>query len=225
MVRSAYLHQPLRVDRCGVVALEFALIAPAMSIFLVGLIELTNIIRVQAKLNVAAGQFAELIAGQPAVIIGATSGTATTAQSLSDMCAGAAMNMLPYNTGALQASVDSITVANTFLYVHPVTDWTTDVSCGATSYHAGQALFNYANSPRSLYTTDGAPYGSGGTPVMGYSGIVVQMRYQYANVLPRFMGTSIILTAIAVARPRSNARITCTTNANTSTPITCPANP
>ena len=225
MVHATSPRRRPHADRSGVVALEFALITPAMAIFLAGLIEMTNIIRVQAKLNVAAGQLAELVAGQPAVVIGATSGGAVMAGSLSDMCAGAAMNMLPYNTSALQASVDSVTVDNTYGSVHPDTNWTTDVSCGSTSYHAGQTvLFTYSNTPRSLYTADGTPYGSSGTPVMGYSGIIVQMRYQYANVLPRFMGTSMTLTAVAVARPRSNAQITCTTNV-TSTPIPCPQNP
>jgi len=224
MVRAGPPLRRPRADRSGIVAVEFALIAPVMALFLAGLIEMTNIIRVQAKLNVAAGQLAELVAGQSAVIIGAAPSTAM-AQSLSDLCAGAAMNMLPYNTAALQASVDSVTVDNTSFFVHPDTMWTTDVSCGATSYHAGQTLlYGYSNSPRSLYTTDGTPYGAGGTPVMGYTGIIVQMRYQYANVLPKFMGTSLMLTAAAVARPRSNATVTCTTNATT-TPIACPQNP
>lgn len=206
-------------------AIEFALIAPLMTTCLLGTIELTNIMRVQAKVNVVAGQLAEFVAGQPAVIIGPSPGGAYTAQSLSDMCAGAAMNMLPYNTAAVQASIGSVTVGTSFALLHPITDWTTDVSCGATNYHAGQTLlYTLANSPRSLFTQDGTPFSSGGTAVNGYSAISVQVRYQYANILPNILGRSITLVAVAVARPRSNAAITCTIGAGSGASA-CPQNP
>ena len=172
-----------------------------MTICLFGTIELTNVMRVQAKVNVAAGQLAELVAGQPSVIIGSSATGTAVGGSLNDLCAGAAYSMLPYSTGAMQASIGSVTVAYTLGFVHPVTDWTTDVSCGATGYHAGQTLlFTISNTPRSFFTQDGSPYNSGsgsGTPVTGYSAVSVQVRYTYRNVLPYLFGQSILLTATA----------------------------
>jgi Flp pilus assembly protein TadG len=219
-------------DRDAIVTLEFALIAPLMTTCLVGTIELTNAIRVQAKVNVAAGQLAELVAGQPAVMIGTVSNAAYLSQSLTDMCNGASLNILPYVQGNMQASIVSTTVGTNAggAYLHPITDWTTDTSCGATSYHwGGSAGYNAANAPRSLFTADGTSYvfpsqnGGGGAAVAGYSAISVQVRYQYANILPRFLGSTITLVGVAVARPRSNATIPCTTSVG-GTPAACPTN-
>ena len=216
-----------RVDTHGVAAVEFALISPVMTVCLLGTIELTNMARMQAKVHVAAGQLAELVAGQPSIIIGNAATGPAVAGSLNDLCTGASYNILPYNPGAMQASIGSVTVGFTLGFLHPITDWTTDVSCGTTSYHAGQtALFMLSDTPRSFFTIDGTPYTSGGTPVMGYSAIEVQIRYTYKNVLPRLFGQSVLLTATAVARPRSNSTVTCTTTSPPSTtPITCPQNP
>jgi Flp pilus assembly protein TadG len=215
-------------QRSSVAALDFALIAPVMLIFLFGTIELIFAIRMQAKVNVAAGQLVELVAGQPSVVIGATSALTNKTGSLSDMCAGAAMNLAPFNTSAMQASIGSVTVGFTLGFVHPITDWTTDVSCGTTAYHAGQTtLFNIANSPTSLFTADGTPYSfgsGGGTPVMGYSAISVQVIYTYTNVLPDFLSPTLKFTAVAAARPRGNSTVLCTTSSNGVT-AACPQNP
>ncbi len=87
-------------DRSGVAALEFAAVAPTMLLFIMGTVEILNAIRLQAKLNVAAGQLAELVAGQSSVT--APSGT------LTDICTGAAMNIIPYPRGALSANIASV---------------------------------------------------------------------------------------------------------------------
>ncbi|MDE8344707.1 MAG: TadE/TadG family type IV pilus assembly protein [Acidocella sp.] len=239
-------------DRTSAAAVEFAVIAPLMLLLLLGTIELTNVVRMQAKLNIMAGQMAEFVAGQPEVVLGSVA-TLQGQQppvpltgSISDMCMGAAMNMIPFNTGnsslangnlgpgGLYIAVGSDTVeavggSNT----HPVTDWTTDtLNCQPVSYpHIGENLFYISNDPNSLYTTDGTPftdfsgYGGGGTAMLGASGINVEVVYVYRNILPFLLGPSIVFTATAAARPRGNATIRCITYLTAPLGSQCPVNP
>jgi Flp pilus assembly protein TadG len=227
LARLVGLRRLLR-DRAGIAALEFALIGPVMALMIVGTIELGNILRLQAKLNVAAGQLAELIAGQSAVVSSA-SVTMGGASSLSDMCAGAADNILPYDLTAFAANIASITNVSNAQGVTPNQDWESDTACPATAIHAGYAVMEkLADTPRSLLTKDGSSWngGSGGSSLgVGYSAIIVNVSYTYANFLPYFLSRYVNLTAVAVARPRSNTTIACTTTPVGGTnPVSCPQN-
>ncbi len=213
----------LAADRAGLAALEFAMAAPFMVVLLFGTIELGNAFRIQAKLNTAAGQLAELVAGQQSVT--APGG------SLADMCTGATMNLLPYATGSFAAdiasgtndhpsnrvagSTDSTTVA-TYL------DWETISSCPTTSptTMGVNGAYALADSPSSLLTKTGLPPTSSSDYGMGYSVIVVQASYVYTNISPLFLGNSLAFSAVAVARPRQNSTIKCTNVAGTKP---CPA--
>lgn len=210
----------LRSDRAGVAAVEFAIVAPVMVTLLFGAIELGNAFRIQTKVNTATGQLAELIAGQQAVT--APSG------NLKDMCTGAAMNLLPYPTGTFSADIVSGTndhpsnrVANSTdsTTVQPYLDWENVSSCPTTdpSPMGAYGAYVLASTPSSMLTTSGSSSGSYG---MGYSVIVVQATYTYANILPLFLGRSITFSAVAVARPRQNSTISCTNTAGTTA---CPS--
>lgn len=213
----------LRSDRRGVAAVEFALVAPVMVVLLFGAIELGNAFRIQTKVNTATGQLAELIAGQQAVT--------APAGNLKDMCTGAAMNLLPFPTGSFTADIVSGTndhpsnrVANSTdsPTVQPYLDWENVTSCATQdpSPMGQYGAYALANTPSSMLTLSGAPGYSSGDFGMGYSVIVVQATYTYANVLPLFLGRSITFSAVAVARPRQNSTIKCTNTAGTAA---CPA--
>lgn len=210
----------LRSDRRGVAAVEFAIVAPVMVTLLFGAIELGNAFRIQTKVNTATGQLAELIAGQQAVT--------APAGNLKDMCTGAAMNLLPYPTGSFSADIVSGTNdhpsnrtpgSTDSTTVLPYPDWENTSSCPTTDASPmGQyGAYALANTPSSMLTLSGAPDNNFG---MGYSVIVVQATYTYANVLPLFLGRSITFSAVAVARPRQNSTIKCTNTAGTTA---CPA--
>ncbi len=208
-------------DRAGLAAVEFALVAPVMVILLFGAIELGNAFRIQTKVNTATGQLAELIAGQQAVT--APNG------NLVDMCNGVAMNLLPYATGTLSADIVSGTndhpsnrVAGSTdnTTVGPYLDWENTSSCPTkdASPMGANGAYALASSPASMLTKSGTSYST--DYGMGYSVIVVQTTYTYANVLPLFLGRSITFSALAVARPRQNSEIMCTNTAGTTA---CPS--
>jgi hypothetical protein len=208
-------------QRAGTAALEFALIAPVMVLMVFGTIELTQVFRIQSKLNVAAGQLAEMIAGQSTVTTGSSDGPGGT---LGDMCTAASYNLLPFPTTTLSAYIESTTVIQPF-GIQTAQDWATDRSCPSAvpigSFSETITLTNIADTPRSLFTLDGTPKSSGGTLVKGYSAISLQLTYVYKNILPYFLGPSLTFTASAAARPRSNHTISCTYQSG-STSAPCP---
>lgn len=209
-------------DRSGVAALEFALIASIMVTMILGTIEFSNIFRAQAKLNVAAGQLVEMIAGQASVTQGSANGPGG---SLGDLCTAASYNMLPYSPSRLSAWIESTTVIQSGSGLGTKQDWATDMACPASS-QAGSftetiVLTNIADTPRSLFTQDGTPRASGGTLVKGYTAISLRLTYTYVNALPFLRGRTLTFTAVAAARPRANAAVTCTYPSGSGT-ASCP---
>ena len=205
---------------------NLALVGSALLTLVLGTVEVSNAIRVQAKLEVTAGQLAEFVAGQSSVT--APPGT------LKDLCNGAAMNLLPYPAGALSANIVSLTndhpsnrvakstdssTVNTYL------DWESISSCATTasSSLALAGAFPLANKPLSLLTKSGTSANDSNDTTnlkYGYSAVVVQVQYGYANVVTFFLGQTINFSAVAVARPRSNTTIQCT---KTDLKTACPA--
>lgn len=210
-------------DCTGLAALEFALVAPFMVTLLFGTIEVGNAFRIQAKVNTAAGQLAELVAGQQSV-------TAPTG-SLHDMCLGAAMNLLPFASTNFAADIASLTndhpsnrVAGSSdsTTIQPYLDWENISACptGSPTTMGLPGAYYTASAPSSLLTKSGTVATSESDFPMGYSAVVVQASFVYANVLPLFLARAITFTAVAVARPRQNSEITCT---NTAGSIACPS--
>lgn len=206
-------------------AIEFALVAPVMILLLFGTIDVVNAFRVQAKLNTAAGQLAELIASQQAV----TAPTGT----LSDICLGASLNMAPFTTSTLSADVASVSndhPANRVSGSKDTTsvasylDWENRTICsGAVSGSLGlNGAFALANAPTSLLTKTAASASSTTDTALayGFSAIVVRATYSYTNALSFVLGKTLRFSAVAVARPRTNVTINCTNAAGTAA---CPA--
>lgn len=216
-----------------------------MVTLVLGTIEITNMVRVQSKLNVTVGQLAEFVAGQSSLIAGQPSGTVT-AGTLADLCTGAAMNLAPYPVSTLSADIVSLSVDHPsnretvrvlncpywwYCYystqqstdsttVKAYLDWENTSSCATTdsSPLTLTGAFPLANSPTSLLTKSGAKASDSSDQSLkyGYSAIVVQVQYSYSNVLKFFLGQTMNFTAYAVARPRSNATIRCTDSSGAS---------
>ncbi len=214
---SARLLRPLVRDRSAIAAIEFAMLAPVMLIMLLGTLELVNMFRVQIKLNVAAAQLAEMIAGQSSVTEASSSATGG---SLADMCTAASYNLLPYNRTPVSALVGSVTVNAS---LSPTLDWFTDKVCPTPISGNASSLTTVvtaADKPVSLFSLNGTPVSGGGTAVKGYSAISVEMSYVYTDIAPFLLAPKITLTSVASARPRSNVTIPCSYPSGT-TPTSC----
>ena len=209
--------------RRGSATIEFALIAPVMITIMFGTLELTNVFRAQMKVNTATGLLASFVASNSSVT--APSGT------LTDLCAGAALNLGPFPQNTFSADIVSITndhpsnrvIGSTdATTVQTYLDWENTSACPARAANAMllTGAYSQANSPLSLLTRSGAPATGPGDLAYSYSAIVVTTSYTYNNVLTRALGPSITLTGVAVVRPRSNVTINCT---NVSGSQACPS--
>ena len=217
----------LRSDRRGVAALEFAILAPVLVTILLAAIELTYALRLQARLNTTTGQLAELVAGLESVT--APNGT------LADSCVGAAFNLLPFKSGTLSANIVSITndyPANRVVgstdtkTVSTYQDWEVKNACPtpATASLGLAGAFAAANNSaaRSILTKTGVPAASttDASLEVNYSALVVKTTYVYDNVAPLFLNKFVTLSSSAIARPRGNSQIFCTSVGNTPCPLT-----
>ena len=213
-----------RLGRRGTAAIEFALVAPLTLAMMLGTVELINAFRAQAKVQVMAGQLAELVAGSASVT--APGG------SLADLCTGAALNLIPYSTGAVSAQIASVSVdhpanrvsgSTDSTTVQAYLDWENDTACPqpASGSLGLSGAFAMANQPLSMLTKSGtlATAISDQSLTYGYSAIVVTVQYNYSNAVAFFLNRLLSFSGVAVARPRANATITCT---NVTETTSCP---
>ena len=197
----------LRCGRDGVAALEFALIAPVIVTMVLGTLEIDDALRIQAKLNFAAGQLAQMIAASSSITTGSSDGPGGT---LGDLCTAASYNLLPYPTSPLSAWIESTTVSTN---ASTGQNWAEDSACPTLnkygSFTETITLTGLADKPRSMFTADGTPSGQGGTEVAGYTAISLVLLYSYTNPVHFLLGKTIFFTAVGVARPRSGVAPTC----------------
>ncbi len=242
MRRSLSVCRDLWHDRSGAAALEFAVVGSTLVTLILGTVEVSNAIRLQAKVEVTAGQLAEFVAGQLSVVSGQWSATAASG-TLADLCNGAAMNLAPYPVGALSADVVSLTndrpsnretvsrwswscrcyinMPSSDTKTRTYLDWESTSTCATTVSSALtlQSAFNLANKPTSLLSKTGTPAkdtSDNENLKYGYSAIVVKAQYSYTNFVTFFLGKKINFSAVATARPRSNTMITCKNTDGTS---------
>lgn len=200
-------------NRRGIATIEFALIAPVMVTVIFGTIELSNVFRIQAKVNTATGLLASFVAGGPSAT--APSG------SLADQCTGALLNLAPFPSAGFSADIASITNDHPSNRVAGSTDATTiqtyldweNISSCPTRSASTMALagaYALANSPQSMLTRNAAPASTPSDLAYSYSAIIVTTSYRYSNILTFVLGQTITLNGVAVVRPRSNATVACT---------------
>jgi len=103
-------------DQSGAVAIEFALILPILVTLFFGCFELSQVLQVNNKLQVASATLAQLVAEQNAV----------TSSAIADFCIGARLVMTPFPGAAMKAAIASVTNTDGTTKVQ---DWQ-DTSCG-----------------------------------------------------------------------------------------------
>lgn len=176
----------LRHDRRGSAALELALLAPVMVSLFCGTIEVTQLIRVETKLGLAAQSLQNMVAGQSSV----------TQTTVDNFFVGSQLVMTPFAGSKLTATVASVTFS----------------SAGASSALAWQLLEPGTASAASMSTITACGLAKG-LSLGSDSVIIVRMTYSYTPVLSYLLASSYSLTQVAYGRPRN---VTTVSGASTS---------
>ena len=169
----------LLADRRGVAALELALTAPMMLIMFFGVIEVTQLIRVNNKLTLASQAIENVVAGQ---------GTATLV-SVTNAYQGGELVMAPFVT--LTAPL-AVTVASV----------TFDASGNASSL-----AWQISEGGAASMTVASACNLASGLGLANDSVIVVQASYSYSAITHYVLPSSYALSHVAYGRPRNEATI------------------
>ena len=195
-------------DTRGVASLEFVVVIPILFILLIGIYQLTEFVRVNARVSRVAVAVADLVTQQSSGITGGSSG------SLGNFCVGARLMMTPFpaTSSAFTLAIASVTnysgSGGTSVVVN---DWEVDTACsGSTAPHLGSAAaIALATTPVNfdLVPTPG-PVGS--TGIAGDSVIVVEVNYQYSSLIQYLAPSLGTITKFGFARPRANAVVACT---------------
>lgn len=180
----------------GMAALEFALLLPIMIMLIFGTYELSQYVRAQQKVDIAAQAIVDMVAQQAAGVTGGTSG------SLGNFCQAGLLMMTPFATTTGNSSF-KVAIASVTNYSSsgPALDWESDAACPSTAAALGSTAITLATSPTNLIPTAGAP---------GDSVILVTVTYVYSSPVQYFFPGLFTMTHTSFARPRNNSVVTCT---------------
>ena len=167
----------LRLDRRGTAAVETALLSPVLIMLFLGTFEVTQLIRVEAKLTRAAQAIQDIVAGQ----------TTASAATLTAAFTGGQIVMLPFGASSFSASIASVTFNSSA--VASTVDWQ-----------------EIENSNPGMTTTYACTTASG-MSLGSDSVIVVQATYTYVPIISYLLGKSFTLTQTAYGRPRNAATV------------------
>ena len=171
--KMRHVAERVRSDRRGTAAVETALMSPVLILMFLATVEITQLIRVEAKLARATQAIQDIVAGQ----------TTATATTLGVAFTGGQIVMMPFGASNLSAAIASV-------------DFN---SSGAATAVSWQELEN--NSPGM--TTTYACSTAAGMSLGNDSVIVVQATYTYLPIVSYLMGKSLTLTQTAYGRPRN----------------------
>lgn len=177
----------LRRDCHGTAAVETALLSPLLILFFLGTIEVTQLIRVEAKLTRAAQAIQDIVAGQN------SASSATMAIAFT----GGQIVMTPFDATKLTAAIASVTFD----------------SSGAANAVSWQQLENNGASMTTTYACSAAA----GMSLNSDSVIVVQATYTYVPIISYILGKSFTLTQTAYGRPRNTQVISDASSSNGTT--------
>jgi len=194
-------------DSRGVVALEFALIVPMMVLILIGIYQISQVVRVTMKLSNVAVAVADLIAQQDSVTGGVTG-------SLGNFCKAAQLMMAPFPTGAatgpFSLSIASVTNYSNNTVSNVKVDWTVNAACTTTATGTsalGSSATTLVTSPVNLVPNTGP---SGTTNIAGDTVIIVQANYKYSSLVQYLAPALVSQSRVGFARPRGNSVVACT---------------
>jgi Flp pilus assembly protein TadG len=173
-------------DRRGVAAVEAALLSPVLIVLFLGMVEVTQLIRVEAKLSRAAQTIQDIVAGQ-------VNGSSSTI-SIANAFVGGQIVMTPFGASNLSAAIASVLFDSSANALK--VDW--------------QQLEN--NSPTMTVST--ACSTAAGMSIGSDSVIVVQATYTYVPIVSYLFGKSYTLTQTAYGRPRNVGSISAPSGAN-----------
>ena len=176
----------LFADRRGTAAVEAALLSPVLILLFLGMVEVTQLIRVETKLARAAQAIQDIVAGQ-------TAGSSSTA-SLANAFAGGQIVMTPFGALNMSASIASVKV---------------DSSANALSVDWQQLENNSPNMTIAFACSTAAGMSLGSDSV-----IVVQATYNYVPIVSYLFGKNYTLTQTAYGRPRNVPAISAPASSN-----------
>lgn len=173
-------------DRRGTAAVELALLSPLLILLFFGTIEVTQLVRVEAKLAHSAQTIQDIVAAGPST---------TSNQLLGNAYTGAQIVMFPFTTmTALSATIASVTFDGN----------------GKALAVSWQKMENTTTGmPVATACTIAA-----GLSLTNDSAIVVQVTYTYIPIVSYVFGKSFTLTQTAYGRPRSNPAVVTDSNSS-----------
>lgn len=174
-------------DRRGTAAVETALLSPVLILLFLGTVEVTQLIRVEAKLTRAAQAIQDIVAGQ----------TTANAASLTIAFNGGQLVMLPFGPTNFSASIASVTFDST----------------AAANTVSWQQIENSDPGMTTTYACSTAT----GMSLGSDSVIVVRATYSYVPIVSYVLGKSFTLTQTAYGRPRNTPVISGPASSNGST--------
>jgi Flp pilus assembly protein TadG len=188
-------------DARGVVALEFALIVPMMVLILIGIYQISQVVRVTMKLSNVAVAVADLVAQQDSVSGGVTG-------SLGNFCKAAQLMMAPFPTGSTTGPF-SLSIASVTNYStnNVKVDWEVDAACATTATALGSSATTLVTSPVNLVPNSGPALT---TNIAGDTVIVVQANYKYLSLIQYLAPALVSQSRLGFARPRGNSVVSCT---------------
>ena len=171
-------------DRRGTAAVEMALISPVLILLFLGTVEVTQLIRVEAKLTHAAQTIQDIVAGQ----------STATVSSLGIAFNGGQIVMTPYTAANLTAAIASVSFNS--------------------SGTATEVTWQQVENGNPGMTSSVACSAGAGMSLTSDSVIVVQVTYTYNPIVSYLFGKQFTLSQMAFGRPRNTTLISDSSSSN-----------
>lgn len=166
------------LDRRGVSALEFALIAPVLILIYFGVGELCEAMMAQRRTVHSTSALGDLV----------TQSQTITSSDISDMFSAASTIMAPFPTTTLKLRLTSVTLNSSGI---AKVDW----SCGKNGLAANATNSTYSGLPSGLLTTSGD------------SIVVAEGQYAWASPVAYVLPSGLNFNEIFYLKPRKSAQV------------------
>ena len=187
MTKRPQILRTLLRDYRGTAAVEMALLSPVLVLLFFGTLEVTQLIRVEAKLTHAAQTIQDIVAGQA---------QATTA-SLQIAFNGGQLVMTPFTAANMTAAIASVSFGSNATPTQVTWQQVENGDPGMSSSFACSAASGMSLSNDSV--------------------IVVQVTYSYNPIISYLFGKHFTLSQMAFGRPRNTSVISNSSSSNGAT--------
>jgi hypothetical protein len=216
----------VRLGTRAIAAVEFAICAPMLLILFLGTVEILLLYRTEAKLDVFAGNFAQMVSLQEIAAVN-TSGvtqthspvpTTTTGATagLTDLCAGAVYGLQPFPANGMTLAVASVTetaaakpasqgvAATPALY----DEWEVDMNSACAT--TGAQAIGATGTTGAVALAIGSGTSTSMVQGLGDNIIIVRASLQYPGIIGLILSSAQTLKQTAVARWRYASSINVT---------------